>query len=442
MKQLLTSRTIGLLLTLVMLKTTHAQNVPRELSLQEAIALAHTNSTVMQIDSINELAAREALQQSRQALLPSLSLNASYLRLSDNVTPFRAAFPEGQVTLNPQILNQSYNAVELRQLVFAGGRPRHDIRQNSLNLEMAQHQREQSAREVIYQVIDLWYSIYSLNQTIRALDQSIAVLKSRRQEMANLANAGLALHNDVLKVDIALTNLASEQADLASQRNTLQYTLSILAGLDATQPFELPAALPNIAVLDQSKEEWLSQALNNRPDVKSALLARQKATLARGSAQAEYLPTVSVGGTVNHDRPNQRIFPNRAEFDATWTAGVFLTWNLSALYTNGARMAQARLGEAQADKIARQVQDGVRVEVFQAIEKYEVAKMKVADSEKLVAQAVENFQVEENRLNQQVISVTDYLVANEQLIQAQVTLIRAQINRDLAYQQLLKATHN
>ncbi len=44
------------------------------------------------------------------------------MRLSDNVTPLRVILPDRKaVTLNPQILNQSYNNFQVRQLLWAGG---------------------------------------------------------------------------------------------------------------------------------------------------------------------------------------------------------------------------------------------------------------------------------------------------------------------------------
>jgi outer membrane protein TolC len=57
-------------------------------SLEEAITLGVNHSNQIKLDSLNFKIADAKLSQSKTNQLPQVSLSASYLRISDNITPF------------------------------------------------------------------------------------------------------------------------------------------------------------------------------------------------------------------------------------------------------------------------------------------------------------------------------------------------------------------
>lgn len=109
--------------------TTGAQPAPRRtLSLTEAVSTAIRQSKALKTNSAEQGAALAKLQQARNHYAPAISVNASYIRISDNIQPFSVALPgAGEIVLNPQILNQSYNNLQVRQLLWGGGRVRYGI---------------------------------------------------------------------------------------------------------------------------------------------------------------------------------------------------------------------------------------------------------------------------------------------------------------------------
>ena len=97
------------------------------LSLDEAINLGIAHSKQLQTDNIQMKIAESKVVQGVQSQAAQVSLNLSYIRISDNITPFRVNFPTGDVVLNPQILNQSYNSLQVKQLLWAGGKVKNGI---------------------------------------------------------------------------------------------------------------------------------------------------------------------------------------------------------------------------------------------------------------------------------------------------------------------------
>jgi outer membrane protein TolC len=57
-----------------------------------------------------------------------------------------------------------------------------------------------------------------------------------------------------------------------------------------------------------------------------------------------------------------------------------------------------------------------------------------------VEQATENYRVEQNKLNVQMTTPTDYLDAFARLLQAQLNMATAKANAELAYHKLLQVT--
>ena len=102
-----------------------APGSPRPLALAEAVQLAQTASKDLKRNEAAQRQAAARLQQAKNGVVPGVQVSSTFLRLSDNVTPFSVNLPgAGEVVLNPQILNQSYNSLQVRQLLWAGGKVR------------------------------------------------------------------------------------------------------------------------------------------------------------------------------------------------------------------------------------------------------------------------------------------------------------------------------
>jgi outer membrane protein len=72
---------------------------------------------------------------------------------------------------------------------------------------------------------------------------------------------------------------------------------------------------------------------------------------------------------------------------------------------------------------------------------YLQAKQKIVNAQKAIEQATENLRVERNKLASSSSTATEFLTANNQLIQAQINKTTAMANAELAYRKLLKSTN-
>jgi outer membrane protein len=166
--------------------------VRRSLTLPDAMSGAVAQSKALKVNTAGQGVATAKLEQTRNGQLPGLLLNASYVRISDNIIPFSIRFPgAGDVVLNPQILDQSYNNVQVRQLIWGGGKVRYAQQLAERELRAVQAEAAQYKLAAADNATTIWYNLYLLNASERIIRQNIRLLQERRRELTNLEKQGL-----------------------------------------------------------------------------------------------------------------------------------------------------------------------------------------------------------------------------------------------------------
>ena len=410
------------------------------LSLDEAINLGIAHSKQLQTDNIQMKIAESKVIQGVQSQAAQVSLNLSYIRISDNITPFRVNFPTGDVVLNPQILNQSYNSLQVKQLLWAGGKVKNGIQLLEFDKKALLFDMEKNKTDVSYNITTLWYNLFTVKEAKKLIESNIELLSNQKKDAENFVKQGIVLASDVLKIDLAVTNLQSGLIDISNSESLLKFNLSLLTGIDTKTEIDITDTLPIATQTDATMDDYLTLALNNRPELKALNIRQQQANLGLKLTQSNFLPVLSAGGKVNYDMPNQRVFPNQASITGTWDVGVFLNWNLSELFTNKEKIKESTLSILRINNAFEQAKEGIQLEVNADYNNYKQAKQKIINAQKAVEQATENFRVEKNKFSANTTTSTDFLNANTLLIQSKINLTTAIANTELAYKKLQKST--
>lgn len=408
-------------------------------SLDEAISLGVNHSNQIKLDSLNFKIADAKLSQSKANQLPQVTASASYIRISDNITPFTVAFPTGNVVLNPQILNQSYNAVQARQLIWAGGKLRNANKIAELDKKAIDFDIATSKNDVSYQIASIYYNLYATKQTKKIIEANIELLNNQKTDANNFVKQGIILENEVLKIDLAISNLETNLSDIENTILFFKNNLSILTGLNPNSTIDIPEELPSNGVQELTLDNAVSNALRNRNEIKGLSIREEQATIAKKISNSNYLPTLSGIGSYNYDQPNMRVFPNQETFTGTWFAGVSLNWNITDLFTTKNKIKESKFSIDKVATSINQVKEGIQIEVNADYNNFQLAKQKIEIAKKAVTQATENFRVEQNKFNANNTTATDFLNANALLVNAKINLTTAISNADLAYKKLLKS---
>lgn len=412
----------------------------RRLTLDEAVRLAQQHSIPGKANAADQGAALARVQQARDRYLPSVTANLSYVRISDNIRPFTVSLPEvGAVELNPQILNQSYNNIAVRQLLWAGGAVKLGIRAAERDAEALRLEAGQYQLQAADNVTRIWQNLYLLETSERIIRQNISLLQDRRRDVGNLEKQGIVLKNDGLKIDLALSNLEASLVDIQTGRSINTFNLTTAIG-SPDVPFAMDTTEFADADVVAPLTDYWQEAQANRTELQALGQRREAALIGKRLVELNRMPTLSLGGSYDYNRPNQRVFPNKPEFTGTWQVGAFLSFNLSGFYTNRAKETESWYGLERLNTAVDQVRDGIRMEVNAAYQNYLKARQKISLAQTAIGQATENFRIEQNRLNAGASTPTDFLEANTQQLQAQLNLRTAKAEARLARWQLQKST--
>lgn len=412
-----------------------AQTQP--LSVDEVVQMGIEQSKQLKIDVAKGNAAKARVAQLRASLLPVVSLNVGYSRLSDNVPAFIIPIPP-EPKVFPQIVNQFSNQVSANYALFTGYRAKYTLESTELLAKATELDGEKNRTEVVYNLKNAYYTLYKLQQSRKLLVESRKQLEARLKDTQNFVNAGIATKNDELRVQLQISNLELSQIEIDNALLVNNYNLCLLLGLPATNEIQLADTIfaqRKIADVDT----YIQQALGKRRDLAAAQTRREVSEKSVGIAKSAYYPTVTIGANYDYNNPNQRVFPQEETFTGTWAARIGLNYNLTNLYNVKNQLAEANANLEQTRLGIDQLGDGIKMEVNANYLGYIQAVQKIAVSENAVAQATENYRIQNNKFQNEIVSLTDLLDAQVQQLQTRINLLNARADTELAYHKLLKS---
>lgn len=412
----------------------------KTLTLDEAVRLGIEASQQLKISGARLDVTKAKTLQYWNALLPNVSLNSAYARVSDNITLFSAKFPGATeaVVLNPQILNQFTNRLSAQAFVFTGWRAKNFFESAQFLQKAASLDVERDRIEVKNNIVSAYLNLLKLQTSRQIIAENGTVLKSRLNDVKNFVKNGMALENDQLKAEIAVSQLDLTKSDLDNAIEVANFNLDLMLGLPTNTRIEVDKKMlfENKGVSNLSV--YLA-ALDTRPDLAAADLRRQATIKNVDIAKGAMYPTVSVGGNMYYNNPNQRVFPQQDAFKGTWDLGVQLSYNLTSLYTTKAQIQEAQANVAVSNAQKRQITEGAEMEVNASYYAYQSALEKIKLTEKVIVQATENQRVMKNRYAAQVVLIGELLDADFLVLQAKLNLESAKTEAEAAYYKLQKS---
>jgi outer membrane protein len=412
----------------------------KSLTLEEAVRLGIEASQQLKTSGAKLDATKAKTLQYWNAVLPNVSLNSAYTRVSDNITPYSFKYPGATeaVVLNPQVLNQFTNRLSVQAFVFTGWRAKNFYESAQFLEKAAGLDIERDKIDVKNNISAAYLNLLKLQTSRQVITESGNVLRGRLNDIKSYVKNGTALENDQLKAEIAVSQLDLTAKEFDNAIEVANFNLDLMLGLPTITRIEVDKKMLFEEKSISDLTNYLA-SLDTRPDLMAADL-RNKAT-AKGVeiAKGAMLPTVSVGGNAYLNNPNQRVFPQQDAFKGTWDLGIQLSYNLTSLYTSKAQIQEAQANVAVANAQRQQLSDAAKMEVNANYFAYQSALEKIKLTEKVIVQATENQRVIKNRFQAQVALIGEMLEADSLVVQAKLNLEAAKADAEVAYYKLQKS---
>jgi cobalt-zinc-cadmium efflux system outer membrane protein len=214
-----------------------------------------------------------------------------------------------------------------------------------VDIDLALEEIREAELKLAGEVAAGFYRILALNRQIAARDQLMAIDRKLLAVTRNRFQAGEVSELDVNAAQLELQRVNQEGVLLASDRTKQLGELNQLLGRSATQPLVLDSTLPPITSLPNLAEQQ-RRALEQRPELRSAILTARRAGADQGLARAERWEDWTVSLGAERSRIAVDGLPRQASSNAV---ALSLSIPLPVLHQNQGRIAEAGSKRTQAE---------------------------------------------------------------------------------------------
>jgi outer membrane protein TolC len=415
----------------------------QKLTLDESVQIGLQNSKNLKI-SKSKLSGSEAkVTETTSYLLPKLTLNAGYTRLSD-VPPFEVSLPifPKPVTIEEVVLNNYSVKLSLQQPLFTGFRlmSLRSAAENTREAITADYDRD--ANEEAFTIINAFWNYYKAINLKDMIDDNLKQIETHLTDTKNFLANDLVTKNDLLKIEVQYSSLQLKQIEAENNLNTTRALFNKALGFhinDKTE-IDLKSISPDVMILNY--DSLLSSALQKRSELKAIDFRVQAGSENVKAASSTWYPSIYLFSDYYYNRPNQRIMPTEDKFIDTWDAGVTLSWDIWNWGYNSSQTEQAQQYLNQLTTNKELLKENIEVEVYNNYLALNAALNKIHVAQTGVDQAEENYRGIKDKYNVQYATSTDLIDAETSRIQSKTDLITAQVDYETALTQLLKSAGN
>jgi outer membrane protein len=409
----------------------------RPLTVEECVQLGLQNNPTLVASQAGVDYAQARQREALAARLPSLKLTGGYTRVNP-VDPFVFTLPTKPPiaeTIVPSITNNYQAKLTLQQPLFTGFRLHNTGLIAGENAQAAGNDLARDRAQLVYDVRSGYWRLFQAVKSQATVEGNIKRMQAHLADIKNLQTHGMATRNDVLKVQVQVSNVELAAVDARNGVQVAMTALNNLIGLplstDIEPISETGAKAGGSASGEDSLPALITNAQERRPEIKS-LEARVRASAdGVNLARAAWYPQIVASGDFVYARPNQRVFPSQDKFMPSWDAGVGMSFDVWNWGTAAHQTAEAKAQFRQAQASLTQLKNGIALQVTQDFLSLQKAQAKVAVAETAVVQAEENQRVARDGFAAGTVISADLLDAEVNLLQAQLNLTQAQADLEI-----------
>ena len=324
----------------------------------------------------------------------------------------------------------------ISQPLFAGGSILSNYRNEKLGVDISKTDVETVKRDIVLQVREGYFNILRAEKFLDVARQTVKQFSAQLEVTKAFFEVGIVPKNDVLQAEVRLANA---KQGLVRAENDVVLAKSYFNSLLRK---EIEAPLQVIDILGYSPfslrfEDSLKEALEKRPEIRTANLKVEQAKEGVKIAKSGFFPTINLSG--NYSRLSDEpllIGDHRGE---RWTVQGLATFTLGDWGKTAYKVGESKVKVTQGEDSKVQLIEGITLEVKNDYQIMLVAEKNISVSEKAIEQAEENLRMNEERYKYQVATATDVLDAVTLLAQARVNYYGALSDFNIAKARLERA---
>ena len=347
---------------------------------QEAVQTALTNNPNLQRTEQSIIVAEKSLKSARGKKGVSVSASGSVNASKTESTNHTERASTGLTASLP---------------LYSGKRLETAIKYAELGIEVSKLDFLQAQDDLIYQVATAYVNALESLATSKVDLETEKNLAEHEKMIAAQYNAGAKAKIDLLRAQVETSNALQ---DAARSHAAYEVALTNLAALMSTdsiatltvEDFETRLELGEV-------ENYLTEATENRCDLKSDALKIEQGELNVVSAKSGWLP--SVNANVGTDLNANNNSPNRWHITPDASAGISASWNI---FDSGVTRAEVDSAKVEVERLKLAMDsdlDSVQESVVTAHKNLKIALLRLTTTQKAVELAEEERYIATEKYN-------------------------------------------
>lgn len=403
------------------------------LSLEEAVKLGVQNSKNLKIDEAKIEEATANYIAAKNNRLPDFKISGSALALANANVNIKAMSSSGGSS--PKANSAYYGSANFSLPLFAGGRIKYGIKSSEYLIEASKLSAENDKTAVAYNIAQAYNNLFKAQQVIKVLEENMKVSQERDKNFLNLENNGIIPRNDRLKANLQTSDIELQLLDAQNNYKIANINMNLLLGLPENTEIEVDPNYISEKNTSEAVEYYLNQAFQNRKDIQALDYQRKAAELGSKAAKAENYPTIALtAGYIAADIPKILTITNAANI------GIGVQYNIANLWKKNSALYQSKAREKELEASDELLNDQIKLQVNKDFQNSELAKRKIDVYEKALQQAEENYRITKNKYDNGLETMTELLDAYALQISADINVLNAKADAELAYRKLLQSS--
>jgi len=404
---------------LVTASQTHAE------SLRRALASAYNNNPTLSAERAKLRALDEGVPEARSNYLPSLSASGDLGVRNQQVKSKLTGSVSRSIGSSDGTHHPKGYAFTLTQSLFRGFRTRNALREAEANVLAGREGLRLVEQDTLLLAVTAYMDVVRDQAIVRLRENNVKVLSEQLTATKDRFEVGEVTKTDVAQAEArragSVSDLNAAQADLKSSRAEYERVVG-------SPPSFLTPPSPMESRLPRTLADAIGVGDTGHPSILQAMFLEQAARHAVKQAIGETLPEVSVEA-----RFSESFQPSLTtrELDETTVTGR-LTMPLYSGGAPSARIRAARHTEGQRRRELDAARLKTRADIVTAWSRLEASRAQIrsAESQVRATRIALNGVKEEEKVGQRTI--LDVLDAEQELLDAQVTLVGTRRDRVVA----------
>lgn len=388
--------------------------------MEKAVEMALANSKQVMTAESDIVIANEGLKQASRAS----SIGVSLTHRSSSTRNYAANRED-----------RSYaNAITAAYPIYTGGRIKSGIEAANIELEIKRMSLSRVIQDVRLSVFVGIYSILRAEDMVRSHEESLQRLRAHFDNVLIQYENGKVSRADLLRSEV---EALQEEQTLISARNTLD---TAVKQLNSALGVPLGTKLVAEETLSHKKfgrslEECIEYAMQNRPDLKSAMLEVEWARAGVNLAKSEKAPQAALSVTQNLN--SYANWPGFKQGDFSITLEI--DYRILDSGIANSKIASAKEAAAKAVSGYEQVKEALELDVTSYFLSMQEAEKRILESQTAIDKAMEAYEIAQARYSEGVGTNIDVMDSQGVLTLANSNHIQAMCDYNISLARLENA---